>query len=244
MDLSIIFPAFNEETKIGRDVEEAAAFLTRNGLAGEIVVVDDGSRDRTASAAEAVPLPPGVARNVIRCGRNRGKGHAVKLGMLASRGDLAMFADSGLSVPLEQALRGIELIRSGACAIAHGSRVLASSNVLLRPSPYRRVISRVVRRFLPRLMGFPPHITDSQCGFKVYRGDVARELYRLCETEGFMFDAEMILRARRAGHRIQEFPVDWSCDRDTRLHPAREPLPILRDLLLIRRRVGRSPRPG
>ena len=90
-------------------------------------------------------------------------------------------------------------------------------------------------------MGFPANITDSQCGFKVYRGDVARELYGQCETDGFMFDAEVILRARRAGYRIEEFPVDWSCDRDTRLHPAREPLPILRDMFRIRRRVRAAP---
>ncbi len=239
MHLSIVIPAFNEASKIARDVTEAAAFLFGHKLSGEIVVVDDGSSDDTAAAAENTPVPDGVVLRAIRYEHNVGKGHAVKTGMAATQGKYAMFADSGLPVQYEYAWHGLQLLRSGMCDIAHASRWTGGSKILRRQNLYRRTVSRMVRFVLPFFAGFPRGITDSQCGFKLYRGDVARELYRHCQTVGFMFDAEIILRARREGYRICEFPVEWSWDPDSRLHPAREPLHVLKDLLLIRWRVRR-----
>jgi len=239
MDLSIVIPAFNEASKIARDVTEAATFLPRHDLAGEIIVVDDGSSDDTAAVAESTPVPDGVVRRVIRYEHNVGKGHAVKTGMADTVGEYAMFADSGLPVQYDYAWHGLQLLRSGMCEIAHASRWAGGSRILRRQNLYRRTVSRMVRFVLPWFAGFPPGITDSQCGFKLYRGDVARELYQHCQTIGFMFDAEIILRARRGGYRICEFPVEWSWDPDSRLHPAREPLHVLKDLFLIRRRVRR-----
>ncbi len=241
MDLSIVIPAHNEGMKIERDVTAAAAFLAGEGLAGEILVVDDGSDDDTAEAASAADVPPGVTRRVLRYVPQRGKGHAVRTGMAETRGRIAMFADSGLCVPLDNAIRGIELIESGECDLAHGSRWLTASRIDVPQPLSRRVLSRSFRAFTSLALGLPRDLTDTQCGFKLYRGDVGRALYATCETEGFAFDVEIILRAVRRRYRIREFPVEWCCDLDSRLHPGRSAPNVLRELLAIQRRVRREP---
>jgi dolichyl-phosphate beta-glucosyltransferase len=221
MDLSIVIPAYREAAKISRDVEAAGAFLAKAGLKGEVIVVDDGSPDGTCEAARQAQTPPGIDRRVICLERQSGKGAAVRAGMLASHGDFALFADAGLCVPFESALKGIELIRCGGCDIAHGSRKLPDS-VILRPQGlYRRLLSRLFRLIVRLFMGIPHTFSDTQCGFKVYRGDVARKLYTECISTGFMFDVEILLRALRHGYKVKEFPVEWRCDLDSRLHPAR-----------------------
>ncbi len=243
MDLSIVIPAFNERRKIGRDVQAAAAFLSDEELAGEIIVVDDGSTDGTGAEARSRPVPPGVVCRVIRHERNHGKGCGVRTGMLESRGEYAMFADSGLCVPFGNALRGLALLRGGRCQIAHGSRRLPGSVVLRPRGLRRRALSGLFSRTIPLLAGTPVHLTDTQCGFKLYRGDVARGLYAQCRCDGFMFDVEVILRAARAGLRMEEFPVEWHSDPDTRLRAVRAIPKSLGELLAIRRMLGAEAAP-
>lgn len=239
MDLSIVIPAYREEAKIGRDVAAAGAFLDRAGLSGEVIVVDDGSPDATSAAARLAPLPPGVARRVIRYRRNRGKGYAVRRGMLATRGEYAMFTDSGMCILFDYALRGLELLKSGQCELAHATRKGPGSVIRQRQPLFRRVGSRVFRR-LVGLMGVPKRISDSQCGFKLYVGDVARELYGESITDGFMFDAEILLRALRKGYRVMEFPVQWYHDRDSRLEPFQTAFRMLIELWRIRKALARE----
>jgi len=235
MDLSIVIPAYNEAAKIARDVDATARFLVDQRLAGEILVVDDGSQDDTSKVAEAVPVPPGVERKVIRYLPHRGKGCAVRTGMTATRGEYVLFADSGLCIPFANALRGLAMIKRGECDIAHGSRKLPES-ILKVPQPlYRRLLSRLFRTVVFGLMGIPRELTDTQCGFKLYRGDVARELYRDCRSDGFMFDIEVLMRARRRGFTVREFPVEWVCDLDSRLRPMRNLYGVLRELVRIKR---------
>jgi dolichyl-phosphate beta-glucosyltransferase len=235
MDLSIVIPAYNEAAKIARDVEAAAAFLLAERLAGEIIVVDDGSRDETSRVAERVAIVPGVERKVLRYAPHRGKGFAVRTGIGETRGDYVLFADSGLCVPFANALRGLALIKRGECAIAHGSRKLPES-ILKAPQPLcRRLLSRLFRTAVFGLMGIPRELTDTQCGFKVYRGGAARELYRDCRSDGFMFDIEVLMRARRRGFTVREFPIEWVCDPDSRLRPARNLFGVLRELVRIKR---------
>jgi len=238
MDLSIIIPAFEESRKIARDVKAASEFLVGNGLAGEIIVVDDGSEDNTAQMARAVAVPAAVKLNVIRYEEHRGKGYGVRTGMKASTGRYAMFADCGLCIPYGNALQGIEMIESGRCEIAHGSRRHIESDILQEQRWHRRVASRLFRRVVRTMLGVPRVLTDTQCGFKVYRGDVARELYGECITDGFMFDIEMILRATRKGYPICEFPVEWACDPDSRLSVTRTPWPVLAELHRLKRALS------
>ncbi|MFW6161406.1 MAG: hypothetical protein ACODAJ_01475, partial [Planctomycetota bacterium] len=167
-------------------------------------------------------------------------GCAVRTGMQETSGEFAMFADSGLCVPYLQALRGLELLRGGQCDIAHGSRRLPETHIKRPQSLYRRLCSRAFRRFVFLFMGIPRHLTDTQCGFKLYRGDVARELYAACRTDGFMFDIEVVLRAKQRGYTIGEFPVDWTSDRDSRLHPVRVAWRVFRDLLIIKRMLAKE----
>ncbi len=234
MDLSIVIPAFNEEKKIGFDVEVAAAFIDEETLVGEVIVVDDGSTDKTAEKARSVEIPTAVERNVIRLEKNRGKGFAVKTGILASRGDVVLFADSGTCVPYSNALPQIERIRAGKLDIAMASRRLKETIILRDRGFLRRVISRFFRRVAILLVGLPRRFTDTQCGFKIYKGNIARQLYEECVTTGFLFELEVLLRALRRGYRMEEFPVEWTCDLDTRLKPRNHAVGVAKELFSIR----------
>ncbi len=238
MDLSIVIPALDEGKKIARDIEAAAAFLTANDLQGEIIVVDDGSQDNTTEAANQIPLPSGVQRHVIRCDQHYGKGHAVRTGINASTGRYVMFADCGLCIAYGNVLLGLEQLRDDHCDIAHGSRRLIASDILRDQPWHRRVFSRLFKTAVRLLLQVPRELTDTQCGFKVYKGAVARELYGECVTDGFMFDIEIILRAVRKGYRIEEFPVEWACDPDSRLSVTRTPWPVLTELRALKRALA------
>lgn len=239
MNLSVIIPAFNEAAKIERDVVAAGSYLNDAGLSGEIIVVDDGSVDGTADAAGRAQVPAGVGLRVVSYSPNRGKGHAVREGMLASKGEFVMFADSGLPVPYECATRGLDLLRACRCDLAHGSRRLPESVIHTRQSLPRRLASAGFRRIVPWLVGVGGSLTDTQCGFKLYRGDIARRLYGLLESEGFTFDLEIVLRARTEGLRILEFPVEWSWDPDSRLKLGRTFMCSFGDIWRLRHAHGR-----
>jgi len=238
MDLSIVIPAFEESRKISRDIENAGEFLDSNKIEGEIIVADDGSRDNTAQTAKDTKVPPSVTLKVLSYRPHRGKGYAVREGMKASTGDYAMFADSGLCVPYEDALRGLELLKADACDIAHGSRKMRGCHIEKAQSLYRRICSKMFHWVVIRDMKIPAELTDTQCGFKIYKGDAARHLYGECITEGFTFDIEIIMRAIKEGYRIKEFPIDWTCDRDSRLSPTRSSWRVLSELISIKRALA------
>lgn len=239
MDLSIVIPTYNESHKIGRDIAAAGAFLAEQGWRGEIIVADDGSRDGTVEAAKERKehLPGGVELRVMAF-EHRGKGHAVRMGMRQTKGDYIMFADSGLCVPYRDALRGLEMIKSGQCEIAHGSRRLSQTKIDRPQNWYRKICSRTFRWVAHRFMQIPADLKDTQCGFKIYRGDVGRKIYEQCITDGFMFDVETILRAKKLGYRIAEFAIEWTCDRDSRITPARDIGLILGELTRIKKDIA------
>ena len=238
MDLSIVIPAYEESKKIARDVEAAAAFLHDNNLTGEIIVVDDGSRDNTAEAAK-VDVSNDIELKIIRYGKHSGKGYAVRKGITQSTGRYVMFADSGNCVPYQDTLRGLELIKNGTCDIAHGSRKTRDCHIEKAQNIYRRICSRIFHWFVINIMKIPAELTDTQCGFKIYIGDIARELYSENITDGFTFDIEIILRAMQKSYRIKEFPLDWTCDPDTRLSPTRSIRRVLAELWKIKKNLSR-----
>jgi dolichyl-phosphate beta-glucosyltransferase len=240
MDVSIVIPAFKEAQKIERDVAAADAFLDARGDASEILVVDDGSPDGTAAAARALQARYPRLR-VVSYARNRGKGHAIAQGVMQARGDAIMFADAGLCVPYGIAALGLAMLELDMCDIAHGSRRMRGS--VLREQPfYRRAGSRAYKMFVHAIMGVPGYVSDTQCGFKIYRRDAARELYGELLTDGFMFDVEIILRALRREYRILEFPVLWSNDADTRFDPVKGTIRNFRELARIRWALWTEPR--
>ncbi|MFZ2054662.1 MAG: glycosyltransferase [Candidatus Aminicenantales bacterium] len=234
MDISIIIPAYNEAAKIGRDIEAAGSFIEANGFEGEIVVVDDGSADGTAGEAGRANVPSTVRKTVRRLEQNSGKGAAVRRGVLESRGKVVLYADSGTCIPYTNALPVIKRISAGDLDIGLASRRLPGT-VIRRNRPLRRrIISRFFHWAATVFARMPRWITDSQCGFKVYRGDAARELYAGLVTTGFLFELEIILKALRRGLRVEEFPVEWTCDLDTRLRPSAQAAGVFKELLKVR----------
>jgi dolichyl-phosphate beta-glucosyltransferase len=233
LDLSIVIPAYKEGKKIERDVLAAQAFLIKYALNAEIIVVDDGSPDDTALRAYRM-LPEVPQLRVLSYAPNRGKGHALRFGISRARGRTIMFADAGLCVPFEIAILGIVMLESGMCDIAHGSRRMRGS--ILVPQPWlRRVGSRGFSLLIHTVIGIPWYISDTQCGFKLYKREVAQTLYGAIFTDGMMFDIEVVLRALRAHFKILEFPVLWSNDPDTRYDPLRGgAIATLRELWGIR----------
>lgn len=235
LDLSIVIPAYNEAEKIGHDVLAAATFLQDNRLYGEIIVVDDGSDDDTVGWAQKVLIPPNVTFVVLRHERNRGKGLALRTGMLKSRGEVVMFADCGSCIPYPLALKGLALLDKEDCQIAVGSRHSIDSRIVRSQSLYRHLCSLLFRTVTRLLLPEIKHLDDTQCGFKIYKGALARELFQQAQISGFMIDIEILVSAIRQGHKVCQFPVVWTCDRDSRLAPSRQAGSVLRDLWRIYR---------
>jgi len=231
-DLSIVIPAYKEAAKISRDVEAAFEFLDAERIHGEVIVVDDGSPDDTAAVARATTCRPGF--RVLSYTPNRGKGHALRYGIARTRGRNVLFADAGLCVPYSIAKIAVAMLDMRMCDVAHGSRRMRGSVKRSQPL-YRQIGSRVFGIVVHGFMGIPLYISDTQCGFKAYRRDVAQRLYGAAFTDGFMFDTEIILRALNEGYTILEFPVVWENDADTRFNPRTGSLRLLRELLVIRK---------
>ncbi len=241
LDLSIVIPAFKEAHKIAADIAAADEFLTSEGLAGEIILVDDGSTDDTLDRARALQAQyPRLV--VVSYEKNRGKGHALKQGMKIAQGRFLMFADAGLCVPYDIARIALTMLDLDMCDIAHGSRRMRGSVKKEQPL-YRRLGAQAFAILIHTAVGVPRSISDTQCGFKLYRSGVAKRLYSELVTDGFMFDVELILRALRDGCRILEFPVLWTNDADTRMNPMTDSGTFLRDLAAIRLALWRGGRP-
>jgi dolichyl-phosphate beta-glucosyltransferase len=237
MDLSIVIPAYNEHRKIRKDILDAADFLRAQNLSGEILVADDGSSDGTGEQASKTAVPGQVALRVVTCPQHKGKGYAVRAGVMASCGQIVLCADSGGCVAYTAALPAMGWIRDHACQVAVGSRRLPASRIVRGQPWHRRLSSKAVHKILvltfPELRDFP----DTQCGFKLYSGPVAHELFAKSVIDGFLFDVEILVRAMRKGHTIRQFPIEWTCDPDSRLSAGKSIGPIIVDLARIRRAV-------
>jgi len=230
MHLSIIIPAWNEAGKIADDIGEIVQYAKNINFLLELIIVDDGSEDNTAQIAEEVTVSDSVEIRVIRYTRHRGKGYAVRKGISESCGYYVMFMDSGQNVPVEFISSGLKLIEQKRCDMLIGSRFLPESVIKKRLIWYRRVISYIFRIFVKWYLNLPVSVTDTQCGFKIFRGNIARELFNQSESNGFIFDLEIILLALDKKYQICEFPVEWTCDRDSRLSLIRSFIPIISDL--------------
>ncbi len=235
--LSVIIPVFNEEGKIDADLEAALEYFRAQPYTVELIVVDDGSSDGTGQKLAAWEARSGGAVRAIRYSPNRGKGCAVRTGMLAARGEIRLFADAGLCVPFAETARGLALIAEG-CEVAIGSRKMAGARVTRAQAGWRQWGSRLFGALARRAMGLEG-ITDTQCGFKLFTARAAAELFGRSRIDGFMFDAETLLRARRQGMQIREFPVEWRADPDSRYRPFGGSLRNLAELARILK-AGRS----
>jgi len=209
------------------------SFLSARRSAFEVLVVDDGSTDGTASVVEAFRSP---AVRVRRSGENRGKGHAVRTGMLEARGARRLMTDADLSTPIEDLVKLERALDEGA-AVAIGSRAVAGANVEVRQGLFREGMGRLFNLAVRGLL--LPDLKDTQCGFKLFSAEAAQAAFAPIRLEGFCFDVEALVAARAHGFAIAEVPVTWRNDAATRvglLKGAR----AFSDLLGIRRRRDRG----
>lgn len=233
---SLIIPVLNEATKIEHDVRTAFSFFEIRDWSLELIVSDDGSTDGTQQIVRQLQREFGQDLKLIESEKHYGKGHAVRQGLLAASGRFVAFMDSGGTVPLSYLLRGLNLISSHQCEIAAGSRFLPDSRITV-PMPFkRRLLSFLFRRWVHFYLKLPKAISDPQCGFKVFDGQVARQLAQQATMDGFLFDLEFYFLAGRNSWRWREFAIEWRCDRDSRLSVGREFFSILRDLKTLRAR--------
>jgi len=228
--LSLIVPAYNEGRRLGRSLAAMSAFFRAAGFRYEILVVDDGSTDDTA-AIIAVAAAADPALRAAGYGANRGKGHAVRTGMLAARGEYLMFTDADLSIPLAITADFLDALR-GDYDIAIASRWHPGSKNAVPPPPARRAMGAIFRWCVRRLV--ISDVRDTQCGCKAYRAEAARYLFSRSRIDRFSFDAEVIFLAARAGYRIKEVPFVLHYSPGSSVRPLRDSLLMLRDLARIR----------
>lgn len=207
--LSVVIPAYNEALRLPRTLERVRTFLA--GSSYEIVVVDDGSADATAERAHEAG---GAATSVVRNEVNRGKGYSVRRGMLLARGASRLMTDADLSTPIEELPRLLERARRGYDVVI-GSRALPEARIEVRQSWYRENAGRAFNLLVRRLL--LPDLWDTQCGFKLFSASAASAVFQAARLDGFSFDVEALVIARRRGHSIAEVPVTWRNDAATRV---------------------------
>ena len=231
VDLSVVIPCYNETAKIERDVDAALSYFRTQQYSFELVLVDDGSSDGTAALLRTLESRHAPQVRAICYRPTRGKGRAVKTGMLQAAGKRRLFADAGLCVPFSETEQALRLIGAGSDVVI-GSRKLAASRVVERQAPYRRLGSKVFGWLVRNAMGL--RHSDTQCGFKMFTAAAAARLFGMSRIDGFMFDAETLINARKLGYTVREFPVEWRADPDSRYKPFSGSIRNLIELLRIR----------
>lgn len=233
LKLSVVIPAFNESRRLPEALRQIRQYAESTGWEIEVLVVDDGSRDGTAEAARAFEPGPLKIR-VLGGPHNRGKGHAVRQGMLAAGGELLLMCDADMSTPIGEVEKLLPFLEDG-CEVVIGSRDRPES-ILSPPQGWvRRLMGRMLR-FGRRLLVLRD-LKDTQCGFKLFTRGAGRRIFGLVHTENFAFDFEALLLARRLGYAIAEVGVLWCNDPDSRVHIIRDPVRMLGSLAAIRWRL-------
>jgi len=236
-DISLILPAYNEAKTIAGTMAEATAYFGRRGLRWELIVAADGT-DGTREAARQVGAGNGRIQ-VIGSELRGGKGRGIREGVALATGKIIGFADADNKVPITEFDKVWAVVQARAGLqegpeVVIGSRALSDSQIERSQPWYRKAGGKVFRAVMRTAAGLPA-IGDSQCGFKFFRRDAAKELFRRQRIDGYMFDVEILVLAARLGYRIQEVPVRWRDDRDSRLNLITGNLGNARDILRIRR---------
>ena len=231
---SVVIPCFNEAERIGQTLRLTLNYLHNASPQSELIVVNDGSTDATPAIAREVLATAETETRLLENFPNRGKGAAVRSGLLAAQRPIGLFFDADLSTPLTQTPKVIEPIANGDVDLAFGSRALDRTLIGIH-QPWRREYAGRVFNLLVRVAtGLP--FWDTQCGFKAFRLDVCRPILESARVDGFAFDVELLFLAQRAGLRVREIPVRWNHAEGSKVDFLRDSLRMLREVIALRAR--------
>jgi dolichyl-phosphate beta-glucosyltransferase len=230
IEISVIIPAFNEERRLPPTLLDYVDYLNLNYKSYEVLVVDDGSSDHTAAVTQKFSrLHPRV--RIIKLERNRGKGCAVRTGMLAAVGIRRLFADADGATPCAELSR-LEAALSSGSDIAIGSRALSSADTSISTKWYRKYLGRGFNACVNALI--LPGVADTQCGFKLFSAQAAEAIFSRQTSDGFSFDVEILYLARRLGFAIREVPINWINIPGSKVNLVADSLKMFRDILRFR----------
>jgi len=236
VSLSVIIPAYNESARLGRTIETILQFLKQYPKSSELIVVDDGSTDETAAVAErALKNAEGVETRLIQYYPNKGKGYAVRQGLLKARAPIALFSDADLSTPITEMPKLLAMVESKQCDLAFGSRTLEPGLIGIH-QPWRREFGGRVFNAMVRLITRLP-ATDTQCGFKAFRMETCRPILEASQIDRFAFDVELLYLANMAGLRIRDCGVRWDHYEGSKVSFLRDSMRMFSEVLAIRSRA-------
>jgi dolichyl-phosphate beta-glucosyltransferase len=235
--ISIIIAAFNEEKRIIPSLLKIKEYINKQNIPYEIIVVDDGSTDHTHTVVRDL-IKDIPYLKVIHYAPNKGKGHALRTGVLASKGEIILLSDADLSTPIEELSKLLPLIYNHKCDIAIGSRALALSEIVKKQPWWRQSMGKFFNKLVKALV--IEDFKDTQCGFKVFRGDIARNLFKEAQIDRFAYDVEILAIGKKKGCKIVETPVRWINSPESKVNPVKDSLQMFGDLLKIRMTIGKS----
>ncbi len=227
-EISIVIPAYNEEERIVPTIGAIAAYMVELSMPWELIIADDGSKDSTVALCEELGL---VNMRVLVAEKNGGKGRAVQRGMLAAKGNFILFSDADNSTPIQEISRLLDKIKNEDYDIAVGSRAAEGAEVENK-SLSRQIFSTGLNTIVQRV--FRIKVNDTQCGFKLYKRQVARRLHTAQTLMGFSFDLEILYLAFKLGYKVAEVPVQWFDAPGSKVDPIKEAQRFLRDLVKIK----------
>ncbi len=237
--LSVVIPAYNEVARLGNTLATVVDYVRQNYPQAEVIVVDDGSSDDTAALARESFAKAGPLRtSVISYKSNLGKGRAVRLGLLAARGDVALFSDADLSTPITETPKLINPILKNECDVTFGSRALDRELIGVHQSWRREQGGKIFNLFVRLATGLP--FWDTQCGFKAFKMSACRPLVEAATVDRFGFDVELLYLAYRAGLRLREVPVRWDHNEGSKISFVSDSFKMLSEVGLIRQQARRG----
>jgi dolichyl-phosphate beta-glucosyltransferase len=229
--LSVIIPAYNEESRLPGTLKSVLGYLESRSYGSEVILVDDGSTDGTAAFVESVRPETRIPITLIKNEGNRGKGFSVRRGLLAGRGKVRLFTDADLSTPITEFEKMRDLLDGGRDVVI-GSRGMAQSEVLVHQAWYRETMGKTFN-LLVRLIAMGG-IHDTQCGFKAFSAEFVERVCPHLQIDGWAFDVEMLYLARACGYRIEEVPIRWRNNDNTRVDAVLDSTRMFLELLRIR----------
>lgn len=235
-EFTVVVPAYNEEHRLEKTIEEIVGYFQSQRSRFEVIVVDDGSSDNTSRIAMEWTTSHEEIR-LIRLPENRGKGYAVRVGVVNALGARVLFTDADAATPIGEIARLESALTDGA-DLAIGSRAKQDEHVDVVAKWYRRIIGRIFHG-LVQLVAIRG-LADTQCGFKLFRAHVAQDLFSCARMDRFSFDVEILVTARLRGYRIDEVPVNWTHQPGSRINMIADSLRMARDLFVIRSNVIRG----